>query len=46
MKNAHLMVVDDEVRHMRALCDTLGFEGYQRHRFRFTRAGPAGPERE
>jgi two-component system, sensor histidine kinase and response regulator len=29
MKNARLMVVDDEVSHMRALCDTLGFEGYQ-----------------
>ncbi|HEY6458147.1 MAG TPA: ATP-binding protein [Steroidobacteraceae bacterium] len=29
MTNAHLMVVDDEVAHMRALCDTLGFEGYQ-----------------
>jgi two-component system sensor histidine kinase/response regulator len=29
MKHAHLMVVDDEVSHMRALCDTLGFEGYR-----------------
>ncbi|HEV2704021.1 MAG TPA: response regulator [Steroidobacteraceae bacterium] len=29
MKNARLMVVDDEVSHMRALCDTLGFEGYR-----------------
>lgn len=29
MKNAHLMVVDDEVSHMRALCETLGFEGYR-----------------
>ena len=27
--NARLMVVDDEVAHMRALCDTLEFEGYQ-----------------
>src|SRR5580692_10958171 len=27
--NARLMVVDDETAHMRALCDTLGFEGYQ-----------------
>jgi two-component system sensor histidine kinase/response regulator len=29
MNNAHLIIVDDEVAHMRALCDTLGFEGYQ-----------------
>jgi two-component system, sensor histidine kinase and response regulator len=29
MTKAHLVVVDDEVAHMRALCDTLGFEGYQ-----------------
>ena len=29
MTSAHLIVVDDEVAHMRALCDTLGFEGYQ-----------------
>jgi hypothetical protein len=29
LNNAHLIVVDDEVAHMRALCDTLGFEGYQ-----------------
>jgi two-component system sensor histidine kinase/response regulator len=29
MTNAQLIVVDDEVAHMRALCDTLGFEGYQ-----------------
>jgi two-component system, sensor histidine kinase and response regulator len=29
MKKAQLMVVDDEVSHMRALCDTLGFEGYR-----------------
>jgi two-component system, sensor histidine kinase and response regulator len=27
--NARLMVVDDEVAHMRALCDTLEFEGYE-----------------
>jgi two-component system sensor histidine kinase/response regulator len=29
MTTAQLMIVDDEVAHMRALCDTLGFEGYQ-----------------
>ena len=29
MSAARLMVVDDEIAHMRALCDTLGFEGYQ-----------------
>jgi len=29
MKNALLMVVDDEMSHMRAPCDTLGFEGYR-----------------
>jgi two-component system, sensor histidine kinase and response regulator len=29
MTTAHLIIVDDEVAHMRALCDTLGFEGYQ-----------------
>jgi two-component system, sensor histidine kinase and response regulator len=29
MKKAQLVVVDDEVSHMRALCDTLGFEGYR-----------------
>jgi two-component system, sensor histidine kinase and response regulator len=29
MTGAHLIVVDDEVAHMRALCDTLGFEGYE-----------------
>ncbi len=29
MSNAQLVIVDDEVAHMRALCDTLGFEGYQ-----------------
>ncbi len=29
MTQARLVVVDDEVAHMRALCDTLGFEGYQ-----------------
>lgn len=29
MTLARLVVVDDEVAHMRALCDTLGFEGYQ-----------------
>jgi two-component system, sensor histidine kinase and response regulator len=29
MSTAHLIIVDDEVAHMRALCDTLGFEGYQ-----------------
>jgi signal transduction histidine kinase len=29
MMNARLVVVDDEVAHMRALCDTLGIEGYQ-----------------
>ena len=29
MMNARLIVVDDEAAHMRALCDTLGFEGYQ-----------------
>ena len=27
--NARLMIVDDEVAHVRALCDTLEFEGYQ-----------------
>jgi two-component system, sensor histidine kinase and response regulator len=27
--NARLMIVDDEVAHVRALCDTLQFEGYQ-----------------
>ena len=27
--HARLIVVDDEAAHMRALCDTLGFEGYQ-----------------
>jgi hypothetical protein len=29
MTPAHLIVVDDESAHMRALCDTLGFEGYR-----------------
>jgi signal transduction histidine kinase len=29
MMSARLVVVDDEVAHMRALCDTLGFEGYR-----------------
>ena len=29
MTTAHLVIVDDEVAHMRALCDTLGFEGYR-----------------
>jgi two-component system, sensor histidine kinase and response regulator len=29
MMNARLIVVDDEAAHMRALCDTLGFEGYR-----------------
>ncbi len=29
MSTAHLIIVDDEVAHMRALCDTLGFEGYR-----------------
>jgi two-component system sensor histidine kinase/response regulator len=29
MTLAQLIVVDDEIAHMRALCDTLGFEGYQ-----------------
>ncbi len=29
MTSAQLIVVDDEVAHMRALCDTLGFEGYE-----------------
>jgi signal transduction histidine kinase len=29
MMNARLIVVDDEPAHMRALCDTLGFEGYR-----------------
>jgi signal transduction histidine kinase len=29
MTSAQLVVVDDEVAHMRALCDTLGFEGYE-----------------
>jgi two-component system sensor histidine kinase/response regulator len=29
MTGAQLFVVDDEIAHMRALCDTLGFEGYQ-----------------
>jgi signal transduction histidine kinase len=29
MMTARLVVVDDEVAHMRALCDTLGFEGYR-----------------
>src|SRR5580658_4055591 len=28
MTSPQLVVVDDEVAHMRALCDTLGFEGY------------------
>jgi two-component system sensor histidine kinase/response regulator len=27
--NARLMVVDDEIAHVRALCDTLRFEGYE-----------------
>jgi two-component system, sensor histidine kinase and response regulator len=29
MMSARLVVVDDEVAHMRALCDTLGIEGYR-----------------
>src|ERR1700733_4258803 len=29
MLSARLVVVDDEVAHMRALCDTLGIEGYR-----------------
>jgi len=29
MMSARLIVVDDEAAHMRALCDTLGFEGYR-----------------
>jgi DNA-binding NtrC family response regulator len=29
MTPARLIIVDDEVAHMRALCDTLGFEGYR-----------------
>ncbi len=27
--NARLMIVDDEVAHLRALCDTLGYEGFR-----------------
>ena len=30
---ARLLIVDDESAQMRALCDTLGLEGYETHGF-------------
>ncbi len=37
--HGRLLIVDDEAAQMRALCDTLGFEGYTTKRLRLAQRG-------